>query len=341
MTQQRIDDSFIEHFDALVTARGFFAWGAADAGPVREMHRYREALARRRHASMSYLERHESLREDPRLLVPGARTVLVFLRSYAWPCPPRPDGHGLVAAYARGLDYHESMKRDLRAVTAALAGYRTRFFVDTGPVLERYWARAAGLASLGKNTMCLNRAAGSSFFIAVALTTAPFPPTGGPHELDLCGSCDRCVRACPTGALSAPYELDATRCLSYLTVEYRGAVPPPYRSAVGAVVFGCDRCQDACPYNRDASVAGHPDFRPRPPLAAPDLRDVVAWGPEAFRTLTRHSAVARATREGLQRTCLLAAANLGQRSLLEIVARDSRLRPLDVLAAELLGARFK
>jgi epoxyqueuosine reductase len=331
-----MDDDALRRFDACVRAHGFFVWGAAPAGEVEEAGRYRAYLAEGRHAGMAYLARQPELRCDPRRLVPGARTVLVFLRSHAWPAPPAVRGHGRTAAYAHGHDYHASLRRDLKAVARVLAGARSRVFVDTGPVLERYWARKAGTASLGKNTCCLRRDAGSRFFIGILVTDACFPP-GVPNQEDLCGSCVRCIEACPTGALRAPFVLDARRCLSYLTIEHRGAVPPPFRHALGDMVFGCDRCQDACPYNRSITVPGHPDFRPRPPLSVPSLADILAWEEPVHRALVRSSAVARRPWEGLQEAVLIAAANTGERALLERFALRPSTPRLGALAAELLG----
>jgi epoxyqueuosine reductase len=207
-------------------------------------------------------------------------------------------------------------------------------------VLERYWARRAGLASVGKNGLGLRRDAGSAFFLGTIVTGAPFP-AGQEHNEDLCGDCERCLNACPTGALVSPFVLDARRCLSYLTIENRGAIPPARYAALGDGVFGCDRCQDACPYNRSIRVPGHPDFRPRPPLAAPCLSDILFWDDPAFNEITKNSPLARATRLGLQRNCLIAARNLGKRRLVEICAARGSTPELQRLAGDLLASTFR
>jgi epoxyqueuosine reductase len=330
-----IDDRSLEAFDALVRASGFFAWGSARAAEVAEWSRYEQYLASGRHASMRYLARHAELRRDPRRLMPGAASVLVFLRSYAWPAPPVPARHGGVAAYARGLDYHDSLRRDLAVLAGSLGGFQTRAFVDTGPVLERYWARTAGIAQLGKNTTCLRAGAGSLFVIGVILTDALFPP-GPAGEADPCGPCERCLEACPTGALESPYQLDARRCLSFLTIENRNDIPPAAGESLGAVVFGCDRCQDACPHNREITVPGHEDLRPRPPFAAPSLADLLAWSGDVFDALAAGRAVARATHPGMQRNALFVAARQGATGLIERFAASTADLRLRTLAERLL-----
>ena len=333
--QNALSDSFLRRFDAVATQHGFFAWGATEAREVQEYHHFRTYLARGYHADMHFLKHNEELRKDPRKLVPGARSVLVFLRSYAHTPPPLPQGHVQVAAYARGLDYHASMKRDLKALAGVLEGYRTRVFVDTAPLLERYWARRAGIASLGKNGSCLRRDAGSAFFIGIILTDASFPQTDDTTG-DLCGDCDRCLRSCPTHALIAPHVLDARRCVSYLTIEHRGAISPEYRPALGCTVFGCDICQDACPYNESSSVQGHDDFAPQPPFDAPALNDLLAMTPQTFQTVTRDRVLSRAGWEGLTRNALIVAANLHRWDLLRVFASRQHPHPLRIVAQELL-----
>jgi len=332
-----VDTSLPADLDALAARHGFFAWGAADAGEVADRGRYLDFLARGYHGAMAYLARNTGLRIDPRRLVPGARSVLVFLRSYAWAAWPVPRGHAQVAAYARGRDYHVSMKNDLRVIAAHLGEGRARAFVDTGPVLERYWARASGLAAAGKNGLCLRPDAGSRFFIGVIVTTLHCPPSEAAPR-DPCAGCDLCLRSCPTGALVAPYVLDATRCLSYLTIEHRGAIAPEFRAAMGAVVFGCDRCQDVCPHNRAPAVAGCIDARPRPPLAAPRLADMLSWDEASFNAIAAGSAVARAPLRCIHRNALIAAANGGNRTLIEAYARRPQDADLAALAAELLAS---
>ena len=332
------DRAFLKRFGDAVAAQGFFAWGAAEAGPVSESPRFEKWLEQGNHAGMEYLRRRSALRRDPRLLLEGARTVLVFLRSYAWPDPPVPQGHVRVAAYARGLDYHFSLKKSLKAVASLLRGFRFRIFVDTAPVMEKYWARKAGLASIGKNSLCVRKDAGSLFFIGIILTDAVFPFAEKEPE-DLCGGCTLCMEACPTGALTDPYVLDARRCLSYLTIEQPGPIPDEAVPYLGETVAGCDRCQAVCPLNRSSSIEGHPDFRPRPPLAAPSLGDVLFWNDSIFASLTRRSALARCGRASLQRNALAAAAARGDSALLARYLEHGADLSLNAFARKLLRKR--
>jgi len=330
--------AFLDRFDAAVAAEGFFAWGAAEAGPVADGARFEEWLQSGKNAGMDYLGRRPGLRLDPRRVLQGARSVLVFLRSYAWPAPPVPRGHVPVASYARGLDYHSSIKSSLKSLASRLEGARRRLFVDTGPVMEKYWARQAGLASIGKNSLCLRKDAGSLFFIGIILTDAVFPFAEREPE-DICGTCRLCLEACPTGALTDPYVLDARNCLSYLTIEHSGPIAPGSGRYLKETLAGCDRCQEVCPYNRSPSVSGHSDFRPRPPLAAPSLADVLFWDDSIFASLSHRSALSRCGRSPFQRNALAAAAALGDHGLLERYLRQGADPFLKDFARNLLGKR--
>jgi epoxyqueuosine reductase len=204
-----------------------------------------------------------------------------------------------------------------------VGAFRSRTYVDTGPVVERVWAAAAGIGAWGKNTCLLHPEHGSWFFLGEAITDldlasdTPLP--------DMCGSCTDCLEACPTGALPAPYVLDATRCISYLTIELKGAIPEEQRPGLGRHVFGCDICQDVCPWNRKRRQHGGDPFEPRPGLAAPDLTDLSGLDEAAFRDRFRKSPLKRAKRRGLLRNVAVALGNSGDASripLLDALAGD-------------------
>jgi epoxyqueuosine reductase len=258
---------------------------------------------------MAYLERSRDKRVDPDRVLPGARSVVACALSYfQGPAAAGPAG---VARYAWGDDYHAVMGPRLRALADTVArlapGSAALGYVDTGPLLERDLAARAGLGWTGKNTMLLHPDLGSFFFIGIVLTTAELEPDA--PLPDRCGSCTRCLDACPTDAFVGPYVLDARRCIAYLTIEHRGAIAAELRPGVGAWAFGCDVCQDVCPWNRRAATTGETAaFRARehPPLAA-----LLALDEAAYRATFRGSPLKRARREGLARNAAVALGNGG------------------------------
>jgi epoxyqueuosine reductase len=263
--------------------------------------------------SMAYLERGREKRLDPGRVLPGARSVVACALGYFQGSETQ--GPSGVARYAWGEDYHAVIEPRLRTLADTLAelapGTMSRAYVDTGPLLERDLAARAGLGWIGKNTMLLHPDLGSFFFIGTVLTTAELE-SDAPLP-DRCGSCTRCLDACPTGAFVDPYVLDSRRCIAYLTIEHRGSVPADLRPGVGAWTFGCDVCQDVCPWNRRAPVTGEAAFGPRrhPPLA-----ELLALDESAYLEGLRGSPLKRARREGLARN---AAVVLGNRRLAEDV----------------------
>ncbi len=258
---------------------------------------------------MSYLERGRLKRVDPDRVLPGARSVVACALSYyQGPSAIGPDG---VARYAWGDDYHAVMESRLGALADTIArlapGSTARAYVDTGPVLERDLAARAGLGWIGKNTMLLHPGLGSFFFIGTILTTAELEPDA--PLADRCGTCTRCLDACPTDAFVGPYVLDARRCIAYLTIEHRGPIAAELRPGVGTWVFGCDVCQDVCPWNRRAAVTGEGaafGARGHPPLAA-----LLTLDETAYRDEYRGSPLKRARREGLARNAAVALGNGG------------------------------
>ncbi len=264
-----------------------------------------------------WLERGEQKRADPQLVLDGARSVIVLALNY-WqgPSPPTLPGApstGRVARYAWGDDYHELIAQKLRALDCYLQtlGGVQRCYVDTGPILERDFAAQAGAGWHGKSTMLLHPELGTWYFLAEILTTldlepdAPVPPR--------CGSCTRCLDACPTGALrrDRPLTLDARLCISYLTIEHKGAIPLELRPLMGDRIYGCDDCLDACPWNRFAQVSREAAFRARPGTVGMALRDYLAMSQEDFSAAFKGSPVKRTKRRGLLRNVCVALGNVG------------------------------
>lgn len=295
---------------------GASAVGFACAGPVSEPARdlYDSWIARGCHGEMSYLDRYHDVRSDPRLLLPGAATVIVAAFNYT-PGRVQPTGAPRIAAYALGRDYHEVVRARLSAVAARLCGEyggEARVCVDTAPIRERYWAVRAGIGFVGVNGQLIVPGVGSMCFLGEIIWTGavePDEPCSG-----RCDRCMRCVAACPGGAIGADGSFDARRCHSYLTIEYRGELPEGLNLADR--LYGCDVCQLVCPHNRDAVATSLPEFRASDELLSLDVEKVRQMTPEGFSRLFRHSAVKRTRLSGLQRNL----ARLG------IVGRDGEVR---------------
>jgi len=298
---------------------GFSMVGVAPAGPLPTWQRFDDWLDEGYAGALDYLARRREERRDVRSVWPGARSVVVLTLDYRAAGVVRPEvlppNRGIVSSYAWGEDYHRWCSRRLdellEAVRAELGPeVEGRGYVDTGPILERDLARQAGLGWFGKNTMLIHPQHGSWFFIAELLLSIELPstPTRVP---DRCGRCTRCLVACPTKAFAGPYVLDARRCISYLTVELKGSIPRSLRPLVGGHIFGCDICQEVCPWNRKASETELEAFRPRPDLLAPDLIALVRLMPEEFRARFAGSPILRAKRRGLLRNVAVALGNVG------------------------------
>lgn len=291
---------------------GFDAAGVAEVGPVPAQH-FQEWLARGFHGAMAYLERNRDRRLDPAKLLPGARSVLCVALNYGSRHREefRDPSVGQVARYARGRDYHRVMSRRLKRLWRRLAQWlpdcRARWYVDTGPVLEKYWAWRAGLGWPGKHTNLLSRERGSWFLLGVMFLTAELEPDA--PAADFCGTCRRCIEACPTQAIVEPYVLDARRCISYLTIELREAIPEELRSRMGNWVFGCDVCQEVCPWNRRAPEDGDPAFAEVPRDYR--LSRLAALTPEEFDREFQGSPIRRAKWGGFLRNVAVAMGNGG------------------------------
>jgi epoxyqueuosine reductase len=299
---------------------GFDLCGVAPADALPEAGRIREWLARGYAGDMGYLPRTAHLRGDARRVLASARSVVVTGtvynadRPYSVEVADPTRAH--VSRYAWGDDYHDVVGGRLERLLEWMRAengtpFEARAFVDTGPVHERAHAERAGLGWIGKHGCLINPDLGSWLFlsaIACSLALAPDEPV-----LDRCGTCTRCVEACPTGAIVEPRVLDARRCLSYLTIELRRDIPEPFRAAVGTRVFGCDICQDVCPWNQSAARSDDPAWQPRPGLDRPFVRDLWAMSDDELADLTRGSAMSRAGVRGLRRNLAVALQNSGVR----------------------------
>jgi len=306
--------------DSQPSARRFLDW--IEAGSAGEM---------------EYLKRRDEngilLRSDVQAAIPWARSVVVCAANYNAAAPlsidPAPAGTGWVARYAwsgkregdidealKPSDYHDALLSRLRRVESALKEYfacETRCYVDTGPIVERTLAETAGIGWIGKNTCVINERLGSWLLLAVIVTSLPVLESSGAQiAADRCGSCTRCIDACPTGALVAPRQMDATRCIAYLTIEKKTSIPEEFREPMGRQVFGCDICQDVCPWNRRAPVTLREGMLPRPELVNPALDWLASLDEPAFRRFFRGSPLERTRRKRLHRNVAVAMGNSGE-----------------------------
>lgn len=300
---------------AQVYGLGFDLAGIARLGEVGTAGAFDEWVARGYAGEMTYLPRWADKRRDTRLPFPGVVSAVVVAMSYGGREPPGP-----VARYARGDDYHDLMVERLRALHAWLderlgRPVRGKAYVDTGPILERDLARKAGLGWFGKNTMLVNPRIGSFFFLGALLVEAELDPDE-PFEADRCGSCRRCIDACPTGAIVDERVLDATRCISYLTIEQRGEIPVELREKVGGWIYGCDVCQDVCPWNVSfAEELKESAYAAREAVAGKDARtlarELLSMPQEDFSAAFRKSPMKRAKLRGLKRNAAVVLGNVG------------------------------
>jgi epoxyqueuosine reductase len=283
-----------------------------------EARRLEQWLATGRHASMRWMENHFDKRVDPRRLVHGAKSVISLIHSYYQPVPDVGARHdedsvtGRVSRYAWGDDYHAVLKEKLfllfEWLRAAAGDVQGRVFVDSAPVMDKVWAARSGLGWIGKSTMLLNRTHGTFFFIGEMIVDIDLPPDG--PVSDSCGSCTRCIDACPTGALDEPYQIDSNRCISYLTIEHRGdRLPEKMESEIGNWIFGCDICQDVCPWNKFKQPTDEDRFLPREGVVDTTLEDWAELDIEDYRRRFKDSAIKRTKYSGLQRNVAAALRN--------------------------------
>jgi epoxyqueuosine reductase len=279
-----------------------------------------------RHGTMTWMAETSARRADPRTLWPEAKSVVVLAVNYGPATDPlaalERRGRGAVSVYAHGADYHDVVKKRLKKLARWMVeshGGDVKVFVDTAPIMEKPLARRAGIGWQGKHTNLVSRAFGSWLFLGEVFTTLDLSPDT--PATDHCGSCQRCLDACPTGALTAPYRIDARRCISYLTIEHKGDIPAPLAAAMGNRIYGCDDCLAVCPWNKFAVPTGEAAFLPRAELAAPRLADLARLDDRAFRQVFAGSPVKRSGRDRIVRNVLVAIANSGDGSLLESVVR--------------------
>ncbi len=293
---------------------GFDLAGATPAATLSEdVTRLERWIADGRAGEMDYLAERIDAYRDPDKILDGAKSILMLGMNYRTVEPARAtEGQARVSRYAWGEDYHDVVRRGLgelaefhrRLAPAA----RVRGVVDTAPLLERQFGRLAGLGWIGKNTTLINQRLGSWFFLAALLTTEELE-YDEPTRADHCGSCRACLDACPTGALIGPYQLDARKCVSYLTIESRSPVPDELRAAVGDRLFGCDACQEACPWNRRTPATAERAFQPGPGMNPVELAELSSLDEEEFRRRFRRTPFWRARQEGIQRNAAVVAEN--------------------------------
>jgi epoxyqueuosine reductase len=359
------------HVRALAIDAGF-----SDAGVVvlphtndeRDAERFTHWIQSGRSGSMKYLartnEEQQLVRARAVIPFPWARSAIVCLASYHSAQPkstdPAPANAGWIARYAWSSradrdgkrfpsDYHKVLLKRLKRFEARLhqecGVFNARAYVDTGPVVERALATAAGLGWTAKNTCLIHPKLGSYIFLAVLLTSLEVAPDAATLAVpDRCGSCRRCLEACPTNALDAPYQMDATRCISYLTIEHRGPIAPELMEGIGRQVFGCDICQDVCPWNRKAPISADPELEPRPELVNPALEELAALDEQAYDRTFNGSPVRRAAFAGLRRNVAVAMGNSGEQRFTTPLrawaeATDDRLRAAAQWALERLEGR--
>ena len=327
-------DQITEQVKQAGMAAGFDVVGVAAVDDFRELNYFPQWIAAGHGGEMSYLQARDEAgqlkRASLQSVAPWARSVIVCAINYNTAQPYSTEmvqtDRGWISRYAwTQEDYHDVVMRKLRSVERALqddtanAALITRCYVDTGPIVERVYARYAGVGWIGKNTCILNQKLGSWLFLGVILTSLELQP--GMPAPDRCGTCTRCLEACPTNAFVAPYQLDASRCISYLTIEKRGPIPEDLREGMGRNVFGCDICQDVCPWNRKAPHTPDPEFQPRSGLVNVALDWLAEITPDEFRERLRGSPVRRAKRSGLRRNAIVAMGNSGNRKYLPLLER--------------------
>src|SRR6266700_5408727 len=286
---------------------------------------FREWLRDGAHGEMNYMQRGEEKRCDPQSILPGARSIVVLALNYfqgdAAHRAAATGRTGRIARYAWGDDYHDVIGAKLNRIDEFLHtfGGQQKCYVDTGPVLERDHAAQAGIGWHGKSTMLIDEKLGTWFFLAEVLTTLELPPDA--PQRDRCGTCERCITACPTGAISAPHRLDARRCISYLTIELKGSIPLELRPLIGDRIFGCDDCLDVCPWNRFAQISHETAFSARKSTTRTSLREYLHLTDAEFRQLFKNSPIKRIKRRSFLRNVCVALGNVGDSADLPALRR--------------------
>lgn len=296
---------------ALALRLGFSDCRVAAAKPAAHRELFEQWVADGKYGDMAWMARNIERRTDPTVVLPGAKAVVIFALNYFQGGAPAGPLEGRIARYAWNEDYHDLIEKMLKEINAhmeALGGTQ-RYYVDTGPVLERDFAGEAGLGWNGKSTMQIHRSLGTWFFLAEIITTLDIEPD--PPSKDMCGSCTRCMVACPTQAITAPRRMDARRCISYLTIEHKGSIPLEFRKAIGDRIYGCDDCLAACPWNKFAQISHEVTFLARENVFGMKLRDMLALTDDTFRELFRKSPIKRIKSPAFLRNVCVALGNVG------------------------------
>jgi epoxyqueuosine reductase len=314
---------------------GFDSCRVAACVPPAHANEFKDWLNDGAHGEMSYMSRGEERRRDPQIILPGAKSIVVVALNYFTKTGeriPESGKKGRIARYALGNDYHDVIAAKLGKIDNFLRefGGTQKCYVDTGPILERDHAAEAGIGWHGKSTMLINEKLGTWFFLAEILTTLNLPPDAAMR--DLCGTCERCIKACPTGAITAPHKLDSRRCISYLTIELKGSIPLELRPLMGDRIFGCDDCLDACPWNRFATASRETAFAARTSTTGFALVDYLQLSDAEFRNLFRDSPIKRIKRRGFLRNVCVALGNVGTRE--DLPALERAAADLEPLIAE-------
>jgi epoxyqueuosine reductase len=325
LSRDRTQDALKREVVDRANALGFDSCRIAAAVPPRHGPEFSAWLGEGAAGEMEWLGRGEEKRRDPQKILAGARSVIVVALNYwqgaaATQSSDTSSAGGRIARYAWGDDYHEVMLGKLEQLDKFLRtrGGIQKCYVDTGPILERDYAAEAGIGWHGKSTMLIDPRLGTWFFLGEILTTLALPPDA--PQPPRCGTCDRCITACPTGAITEPHRLDARRCISYLTIELKGSIPLELRSLIGDRIYGCDDCLDACPWNRFASVSREAALAAKPASQMP-LRDYLGLDDQQFRALFHGSPIKRIKRRGFLRNVCVALGNVGNHADLPALQR--------------------
>ncbi len=322
---------------------GFSAVGIAPARPLEERSGLQSWLQAGFQGEMHWMERNSSKRMDPRQILPEVKSVVsVALNYYSSQLHPSSLRHGIVSRYAWGEDYHPLMEEKLKQfcswIRREAPESRATYYCDTGPLMDKIWAHRAGIGWIGKHSNLIIPQAGSWFFLGEILLNQELEYDS--ESANYCGRCDRCLKACPTGAIVAPYLVDARLCISYLTIELRGPIPRPLRSLIGRRIFGCDDCQDVCPWNRFAKRSNESAFHPMSGSGAPDLIELMEISEEEFQKRFRSSPVWRAKFAGFLRNVAVALGNGGLREAIPALLRQS-FNPLPLVRGHVAWALGK
>jgi epoxyqueuosine reductase len=304
-------------------ALGFDDCRFTTADPPPHTAEFKQWLAHGFHGEMQYIERNAAKRVEPALVLPAAKSIITLAVSYNVK-DEEAAGSGVIARYARFADYHDVIGAQIKLLSAFVdklgdAGTRSLWYVDTGPLLERDFAQRAGLGFIGKHASLISRNLGNWFFLAEIITTLGLAPDA--PEKNRCGTCHRCIDACPTNAITAPFQLDARRCISYLTIELKGSIPEELRPAIGNRIYGCDDCLAVCPWNRFAREGAMMRHHHRADLTTPDLIELLSLDNDGFKTRFAGTPILRTKRRGLLRNVCVALGNSRDRAALPALVK--------------------